>query len=100
MRTITRTTMVIVVLLTIAALSAVAQESTGEQIKHGAQKAGEKVKEAAKTVGEKTKETAETDAEKTKNCGETQRHMPAATPRLTAKAPGRNSMTSKVRSRS
>src|SRR6266536_3151192 len=56
MRTITRTTIVIVVLLTIAALSAVAQESTGEQIKHGAQKAGEKVKEAAKTVGEKTKE--------------------------------------------
>src|SRR5213595_3147040 len=56
MRTITRTTTVIVVLLTIAALSAVAQESTGEKIKHGAQKAGEKVKEAAKTVGEKTKE--------------------------------------------
>ena len=66
MRTITRTTTVIVVLLTIAALSAVAQESTGEQIKHGAQKAGEKVKEAAKTVGEKTKEAAETVAEKTK----------------------------------
>jgi len=66
MRTITRTTIVIVVLLTIAALSAVAQESTGEQIKHGAQKAGEKVKEAAKTVGEKTKEAAETVAEKTK----------------------------------
>src|SRR5947209_18913288 len=66
MRTITRATIVIVVLLTIAALSAVAQESTGEQIKHGAQKAGEKVKEAAKTVGEKTKEAAETVAEKTK----------------------------------
>jgi len=66
MRTITRTTTVIVVLLTISALSAIAQESTGEQIKHGAQKAGEKVKEAAKTVGEKTKEAAETVAEKTK----------------------------------
>ncbi len=66
MRTITRATIVIVVLLTIAALSAVAQESTGEQIKHGGQKAGEKVKEAAKTVGEKTKEAAETVAEKTK----------------------------------
>src|SRR6266542_2720746 len=72
MRTITRATIVIVVLLTIAALSAVAQESTGEQIKHGAQKAGEKVKEAAKTVGEKTKEAAETVAEKTKElCRET-----------------------------
>ena len=32
------------VLLTITALPAVAQESTGEQVKHGAQKAGETVK--------------------------------------------------------
>jgi trehalose-6-phosphate synthase len=66
MKIITRTTAIVAALLTAAALSAVAQESTGEQIKHGAQKAGEKVKEVAKTVGEKTKEAAETVAEKTK----------------------------------
>ena len=59
-------TAIISVLLTIIALAAVAQESPGEQIKHGAQKAGETVKDAAKTVGEKTKEAAKTVEEKTK----------------------------------
>jgi hypothetical protein len=59
-------TVIISVLLTIIALAAVAQESPGEQIKHGAQKAGETVKDAAKTVGEKTKEAAKTVEEKTK----------------------------------
>src|SRR6266446_6085867 len=54
------------VLLTITALPAVAQESTGEQVKHGAQKAGETVKDTAKTVGQKTKEAAKTVGEKTK----------------------------------
>jgi hypothetical protein len=54
------------VLLTITTLTAVSQESTGEEVKHGAEKAGEKIKEAAETVGEKTKEAAETVAEKTK----------------------------------
>ena len=49
-------TAMVTVLLTITALTAVAQESPGEQIKHGAQKAGETVKDAAKTIGEKTKE--------------------------------------------
>jgi hypothetical protein len=59
-------TAMVSVLLTITALTAVAQESPGEQIKHGAQKAGETVKDAAKTVGEKTKEAAKTVGEKTK----------------------------------
>src|SRR6266446_2255256 len=59
-------TAMVSVLLTITALTADAQESPGEQIKHGAQKAGETVKDAAKTVGEKTKEAAKTVGEKTK----------------------------------
>ena len=59
-------TAIITVLLTIIALAAVAQESPGEQIKRGAQKAGETVKDAAKTIGEKTKEAAKTVEEKTK----------------------------------
>src|SRR5437763_16730894 len=59
-------TAIISVLLTIIALAAVAQESPGEQIKHGAQKVGEAVKDAAKTVGEKTKEAAKTVGENTK----------------------------------
>ena len=56
----------VALLSTIVALKAVAQESAGEQIKHGAQKVGETVKDAAKTVGEKTKEAAKTVGEKTK----------------------------------
>ena len=65
-RRIMKTIVMITVLLTITALTAVAQESTGEQIKHGAKKVGEAVKDAAKTVGEKTKEAAKTVGEKTK----------------------------------
>jgi len=61
-----KTIAMITVLLTITALTAVAQESTGEQIKHGAKQVGEAVKDAAKTVGEKTKEAAKTVGEKTK----------------------------------
>lgn len=58
--------MMVTVLLTIMALTAVGQESTAEQIKHGAKKAGETIKSGLETVGEKTKETAETVAEKSK----------------------------------
>jgi hypothetical protein len=65
-RRIMKTLVMITVLLTITALTAVAQESTGEQIKHGAKKVGEAVKDAAKTVGEKTKDAAKTVGEKTK----------------------------------
>ena len=61
-----RTIAMITVLLTITVLTAVAQESPGEQIKHGAQQVGEAVKDAAKTVGKKTKEAAKTVGEKTK----------------------------------
>ncbi len=61
-----RTIAMITVLLTITALTAVAQESPGEQIKHGAEKVGEAVKDAAKTAGQKTKEAAKTVGEKTK----------------------------------
>jgi trehalose-6-phosphate synthase len=61
----------VVALLAVTALTAVAQESPGEQIKEGAKKAGQTVKEAAKTVGEKTKEAVETVAEKTKEAAET-----------------------------
>ena len=61
-----RTIAMVSVLLTITAFTAVAQESPGEQIKHGAKKVGEAVKDAAKTVGEKTKEAAKTVGEKTK----------------------------------
>jgi trehalose-6-phosphate synthase len=66
MRIIMRTTGMAVALMTVFTLTAVAQESPGEQIKEGAKKVGQTVKEAAKTVGEKTKEAAETVAEKTK----------------------------------
>src|SRR6266480_1503445 len=55
-RRIMKTIVMITVLLTITALTAVSQESPGEQIKQGAQKVGEAVKDAAKTVGKKTKE--------------------------------------------
>src|SRR5437773_12016032 len=65
-RRIMKTIAMITVLLTITAITAVAQESSGEQIKHGAQKVGERVKDAAKTVSKKTKEDARTEGEKTK----------------------------------
>ena len=65
-RKIMKTLAMITVLLTITALTAVAQESPGEQIKQGAKEVGEAVKDAAKTVGKKTKEAAKTVGQKTK----------------------------------
>jgi hypothetical protein len=65
-RKIMKTIAMITVLLTITALTAVAQESPGEQIKQGAKEVGEAVKDAAKTVGKKTKEAAKTVGQKTK----------------------------------
>jgi DNA anti-recombination protein RmuC len=72
----------IITVVTAAALAAFGQERAVENVKHGAKKAGEtvkdgletagkKTKEAAKTVGQKTKETAETVGHKTKETAQT-----------------------------
>jgi hypothetical protein len=96
-----KTPVMITVLLTITALTAVAQESTGEQIKKNKKKVGEAVKDAAKTVGEKTKEAAKTVGGKNQRTLErTRRHMPAPIGKRIAKAPGRNLMTLEKKSRS
>src|SRR5260370_37497643 len=65
-RTIMKIPGIVIVLLTVGALSAVAQESPGEQIKYGAKKTGEAIKDTAKAVGRTTKSTAKTVGRKTK----------------------------------
>jgi hypothetical protein len=66
-----KVTGLIITLVAAAALAALGQEETVEDIKHGAKKAGETVKEGLETVGEKTKESAETVGEKTKEAAKT-----------------------------
>jgi hypothetical protein len=77
-----RITSFVIALLAAAAVAALGQEETLQDVKHGAKKAGETVKngletagketkEAAKTVGEKTKETAKTVGRKTKETAQT-----------------------------
>jgi arylsulfatase A-like enzyme len=66
-----KVTGLIITLVAAAALAALGQEETVEDIKHGAKKAGETVKEGLETVGEKTKEAAETVGEKTKEAAQT-----------------------------
>ena len=77
MRIITRATAIVAALLTAGAITAVAQESVGAQVKEAAKETGEAIKDTAKTVGKKTKaaakavgrtakDTAKTIGEKTK----------------------------------
>jgi hypothetical protein len=65
-RTIMKIVGMVIALLTAGALSAVAQESAGEQIKYGAKRTGEAIKDTAKAVGRTTKSTAKTVGRKTK----------------------------------
>jgi hypothetical protein len=65
-RIIMKITGMVIVLLTVGALGAVGQESTAEQIKHGAKKTGDAIKDTAKAVGRTTKSTAKTVGRKTK----------------------------------
>jgi hypothetical protein len=65
-RTIMKIPGLVIVLLTVGAFSALAQESPGEQIKDGAKKTGEAIKDTAKEVGRTTKSTAKTVGRKTK----------------------------------
>ena len=57
-------TSLIITLFAVAALAALGQEGTMEDVKHGAKKAGETVKNGLETAGKKTKEAAETVGEK------------------------------------
>ena len=77
MRIITRAIAIVAALLTACAVTAVAQESVGTQVKEAAKETGEAIKDTAKTVGKKTKaaakavgrtakDTAKTIGEKTK----------------------------------
>jgi hypothetical protein len=56
MRIITRTSALVAALLTVGAVTAVAEESVGAQVKEAAKETGEAIKDTAKTIGEKTKE--------------------------------------------
>jgi hypothetical protein len=68
---IMRITSLFIVLLTATAGTALGQEETMQEIKHGAKKAGETIKNGLETAGEKTKDAAETVGEKTKETAET-----------------------------
>jgi len=71
MRIITRTTAIVVALLMAAALTAVAEESVGAQIKQGAKETGEAIKDTAKTVAKETKATAKAVGRTTKSTAKT-----------------------------
>ena len=71
MRIITRTTAIVVALLMAAALSAVAEESVGAQIKQEAKETGEAIKDTAKTVAKETKAAAKAVGKTTKNTAKT-----------------------------
>jgi hypothetical protein len=71
MRTITRTTAIVVAPLMAAALTAVGEEGVGEQIKEGAKKTGEAIKDTAKAVGKETKAAAKAVGRTTKNTAKT-----------------------------
>jgi uncharacterized lipoprotein YehR (DUF1307 family) len=66
MKIITRTTAIVVALLTALMLTAVG-EGVGEQIKEGAKETGQAIKETAKTVGQKTKAAAKAVGRTTKD---------------------------------
>jgi hypothetical protein len=72
MRIVMRITATAFALLTASALTAVAEESVGAQVKEAARETGEAIKDTAKTVGKKTKAAAKTVGRTAKDTAKTQ----------------------------
>jgi gas vesicle protein len=71
MRIITRAIAIVAALLMAAALTAVGEESVGEQIKEAATETGEAIKDTAKAVGKETKAAAKAVGRTTKDTAKT-----------------------------
>jgi gas vesicle protein len=67
MRIITKTTVIVVALLTAVWFTAVGEEGVGQQIKEGVKETGQAIKETAKTVGKEVKTTAKAVGRTTKD---------------------------------
>jgi hypothetical protein len=71
MRIITRIIATVVALLAAGAVTAIAEESVGAQVKEAAKKTGEAIKDTAKTVGKETKAAAKAVARTAKDTAKT-----------------------------